>query len=114
MSRPPSGTAAPFFAALFVSNYLVVIFLLQIAAAILLLLNRYVPLALNLLAPIIVNILLIHTLMVPSGMPLAIVVTTLWSVVFLSARSAFSRLFQSRLPAKNLFFARQSLFSILG
>jgi uncharacterized membrane protein YphA (DoxX/SURF4 family) len=58
MSRPPSGTAAQFFAALFVSNYLVVIFLLQIAAAIPLLLNRYVPLALTMLAPIIVNILL--------------------------------------------------------
>ena len=102
MSPLPSGTAAQFFGALFVSNYLVVIFLLQIVSAILLLLNRYVPLALTLLAPIIVNILLIHILMVPSGMPLAIVVTVLWSVVFLSVRSAFSGLLQQRVPAQDL------------
>jgi hypothetical protein len=102
MSPPPSGTAAQFFGALFVSNYLVVIFLLQIVSAILLLLNRYVPLALTLLAPIIVNILLIHILMVPSGMPLAIVVTVLWSVVFLSVRSAFGGLLQQRVPAQGL------------
>src|SRR2546423_14867653 len=68
---PPSGTAGQFIGALFVSNYLIVVFLLQIVPAILLLINRYVPLALTLLAPIIVNILLFHALMAPSGMPLA-------------------------------------------
>jgi hypothetical protein len=96
---PPTGTAAQFFGALYVSNYLVVIFLLQIIPAILLLINRYVPLALTLLAPIIVNILLFHLLMVPSGMPLAIVVTVLWGVVFLSVPSAFAGLFQQRVVA---------------
>ena len=96
---PPTGTAAQFFGALYVSNYLAVIFLLQIIPAILLLLNRYVPLALTLLAPIIVNILLVHLLMVPSGFPLAIIVTVLWGVVFLSVRSAFVGLFQQRVVA---------------
>ena len=96
---PPTGTAAQFFGALYVSNYLAVIFLLQIIPAILLLLNRYVPLALTLLAPIIVNILLVHLLMVPSGFPLAIIVTVLWGVVFLSVRSAFAGLFQQRVVA---------------
>jgi hypothetical protein len=52
-----------------------------------------------LLAPIIVNILLVHLLMVPSGLPLAIVVTVLWGVVFLSVRSAFTGLFQRRVVA---------------
>ena len=56
-SPPPSGTAGQFVGALFVSNYLVVVFLLQLISAVLLLINRYVPLALTLLAPIIVNIL---------------------------------------------------------
>ena len=102
MSPPPAGAAAQFFGALFVSNYLVAIFLLQIVSAILLLFNRYVPLALTLLAPIIVNILLVHLLMVPSGMPLAIVVTLLWAVVFLSVRSAFNGLLQQRVPAQAL------------
>ena len=96
---PPSGTAGQFIGALFVSHYLVPIFLLQIISAVLLLVNRYVPLALTLLAPIIVNILLIHTLMLPSGLPLALVVTVLWIAVFLSVRSAFAGLFQQRVAA---------------
>src|ERR1700721_1398267 len=98
-SSPPSGTAGQFVGALFVSHYLVPIFLLQIISAVLLLVNRYVPLAVTLLTPIIVNILLIHTLMLPSGLPLAMVVTVLWIVVFLSVRSAFAGLFQQRVAA---------------
>ena len=101
-SPPPSGIAGQFAGALFASNYLVVVFLLQIVSAILLLLNRYVPLALTLLAPIIVNILLFHILMAPSGLPLAIVVTVLWIVVFLSVRSAFAGLVQQRVAAGSL------------
>src|SRR5256885_15040755 len=101
-SSPPSGTAGQFVGALFVSHYLVVVFLLQIVAAILLLINRYVLLALTLLAPIIVNILLIHILMLPSGLPLALVVTVLWILVYLSVRSAFAGLFQQRVAALEL------------
>ena len=95
----PSGTGGQFVGALFISHYLVPIFLLQVISAVLLLVNRYVPLALTLLAPIIVNILLIHILMFPSGLPLALVVTVLWIVVFLSFRSAFVGLFQQRVAA---------------
>ena len=98
-SPPLSGTLGQFVEALFVSHYLVVVFLLQLIAAILLLINRYVPLALTLLAPIIVNVLLVHILMAPSGLPLAIVVTVLWIVVYLSVRSAFTGLLQQRVPA---------------
>src|SRR5438309_1431677 len=94
----PSGTAGQFVGALFVSHYLVVVFLLQIVSAILLLINRYVPLALTVLAPIIVNILLIHILMAPSGLPLAIVVTVLGILVFLSVRSAFVGPLRQRVP----------------
>ena len=102
MSAPPSGTAGQFIGALFVSNYLVVVFLLQIIPAVLLLINRYVPLALTLLAPIIVNILLFHILMAPSGLFLAIIVAVLWIAVFMSVRSAFVGLFHQRVPAQGL------------
>src|SRR2546423_15600101 len=91
-SPPLTGTVGQFVGALFVSHYLVVVFLLQIIAAVLLLINRYVPLALIVLAPIIVNILLFHLLMAPSGLLLAIIVTVLWIVVFLSVHSAFGGL----------------------
>jgi putative oxidoreductase len=99
---PPPGTAGQFVGALFTSNYLVVVFVLQLIPAVLLLTNRYVPLALTLLAPIIVNILLFHILMASSGLPLAIIVTVLWFVVFLSVRSAFGGLLQQRVPTQSL------------
>jgi putative oxidoreductase len=99
---PPTGTAGQFVGALFVSNYLVVIFLIQLISSVLLLSNRYVPIALTLLAPVIVNILLFHVLMAPSGLVLAIVVTVLWIVTFFSVRSAFDGLWQSRVPLQGL------------
>ena len=86
----PTGVAAQFFGAIFVSHFYVVIFLLQIVLALLLLANRYVPLALTVLGPIIFNIVCIHAFMAPAGLPLAIFVTVLWVLVAYSVRSAFS------------------------
>jgi len=93
---PPSGVAGQFMGALFVSHYLVVIFALQVIAGVLLLVNRYVPLAVAILAPVIVNILSFHALMAPSGLPLALFVALLWAAIFIDVRPAFSGLFQSR------------------
>src|ERR1700730_3837545 len=72
MGPIPVGLAGQFTAALFGSHYMTVVFTCQPPAALLLPLNRYVPLALTLLAPVIVNIVLFHTFMAPSGLPLAI------------------------------------------
>ena len=99
---PPAGVAGQFTGALFVSHYLVVIFAIELIGAVLLLINRYVPLALIVLAPIIFNILVFHFLMAPSGLPLALVVTVLWVLVFLSVGPAFSGLLQQRVPAQAL------------
>src|SRR5215813_12358126 len=94
---PPDGVAGQFMGALFVSHYLTLIFALQVIGGVLLLVNRYVPLALAVLAPVIVNILSFHVLMAPSGLPLALFVAVLWAVIFINVRPAFSGLFQSRL-----------------
>jgi len=93
---PPSGVAGQFMGALFVSHYLMVIFAFQVIAGVLLLVNRYVPLAVAILAPVIVNILCFHALMAPSGLPLALFVALLWAAIFIDVRPAFSGLFQSR------------------
>ena len=93
---PPPGIAGQFMGALYVSHYLWVIFAFQVIAGVLLLANRYVPLAVALLAPVIVNILTFHALMAPSGLPLAFFVAVLWAVIFVDVRPAFSGLFQSR------------------
>jgi putative oxidoreductase len=97
---PPEGVAGQFMGALFVSHYLAVIFAVQVIAAVLLLVNRYVPLALSALAPVIVNILCFHALMAPSGLPLALFVALLWAVIFVDVRPAFAGLFQPRLQAR--------------
>jgi putative oxidoreductase len=93
---PPSGAAAQFMGAMFVTNYLLFIFAIQLIGGVLLLINRFVPLALTLLAPVIVNILLFHSLMAPSGLALALFVAILWGIVFAHVRSAFAGIFEAR------------------
>jgi membrane protein YdbS with pleckstrin-like domain len=66
---------------------------LQVAGGALLLVNRYVPLGLVLLGPVIVNILLYHIFLNPAGFALAIVVTVLWFIVFYAYRPYFSGIF---------------------
>jgi putative oxidoreductase len=97
---PPSGVAAQFMGAMFVSKYLVVVFALQLISGVMLLINRYVPLALTVLAPMIVNILLFHVLMNPAGLGLALFVAILWGVVFSSVKPAFAGIFQARVDMK--------------
>ena len=97
---PPSGIAAQFMGALYVSHYLTLIFGLQVIGGVLLLVNRFVPLAVAILAPVIVNILSFHALMAPSGLPLALFVAVLWAVIFVDVRPAFAGLFQARLQAR--------------
>jgi putative oxidoreductase len=97
---PPGGVAGQFMGALYASHYLWVIFAFQVVAGILLLANRYVPLAVAVLAPVLVNILTFHALMAPSGLPLALFVTVLWAVIFVNVRPAFTALFQSRWQAR--------------
>ena len=96
----PGGVAGQFMGALYVSHYLWVIFAFQVVAAVFLLVNRYVPLAVAILAPVIVNILVFHALMAPSGLPLALFVAVLWAVMFANVRPAFAGLFQSQLQSQ--------------
>src|SRR6185436_9403590 len=93
MGPMPAGLAGQFIGALFLSHYFWVVAALQIVGGVLLLLNRFVPLALVLLGPIIVNILLYHLFLNPAGIALAIVVTILWFIVFYGHRQYFSGIF---------------------
>jgi putative oxidoreductase len=90
---PPTGVAAQFFGALFVSHYYIVIFAVQVLGGLLLLVNRFVPLALVILGPVIVNIFFFHTLMAPAGIPLAILVVILWVIVAVRNKQHFAGLF---------------------
>jgi putative oxidoreductase len=93
---PVTGLAGEFMGALLGSHYYVIAFGTELIGRVLLLSNRYVPLALTLLGPVIVNILSFHLFLDSKNMAPAIVVTVLWFVVFSQVRSAFAGLFVAK------------------
>ena len=95
---PESQLALQYFTVLATSHYLVLVFLLQLIAGLLLLTNRFVPLALTLLAPILVNILLFHGLMDLANIGPGLLATILWLIVFNSVRRAFRGILQAKSP----------------
>ena len=96
MGPMPAGLAGQFMGALFFSHYYWVVAALQIAGGLLLLVNRFVPLALVLLGPVLVNILCYHVFLNHAGAVPAVVVTILWFIVFYANRQHFSGIFVQR------------------
>jgi hypothetical protein len=94
--QPMPDLAMQFFKVLMASHYTVPIFLIQIVSGLLFLSNQYVPVALTLIGPVIVNILLFHILMAPSGIVPGVIVAICWFFVFYSVRSAFAGIFQRK------------------
>ena len=72
------------------------IFGTQVIVGALLLSNRFVPLALALIAPVVVNIVAFHVFLAPSGRPIAAVVLVL--EVFLAW--AYRKAYRSMLAAR--------------
>jgi hypothetical protein len=97
MGPMPTGAAGQFMAAVSESHYMTVVFAIQLLGGLLLLLAQYVPLALTLLAPVIVNIILFHAFMAPEGLPLAAIATILWLLVAYPIRPVFTPLLQRNL-----------------
>lgn len=69
---------------------------MQTLAGAALLIRRFVPLALVLLAPVVVNIFAIHLFLAPSGLPHATLVAGLELFLAWSYRAAFRPLLQAR------------------
>ena len=90
--QPPTGLAGQYMGALFLSHYLTVVFALELVGGLLLLVNRYVPLALTLLGPVLVNIVLFHACLAPAGLPMALFAVVLWLIVFAGVRGSFAGL----------------------
>lgn len=61
----------------------------EVLCGLLLLLNRFVPLALVVLMPIILNILAFHAFLAPSGVPMAIVILALALYLAWAYRAAY-------------------------
>ncbi len=87
---PPSGPAGAFAGAMFATGYLfVLVKVVEIASGVLLLAGRFVPLALAILAPIVINILFFHAFLAPAGIPLPIIVLALELFLAWSYRSVY-------------------------
>ncbi|MDQ6933543.1 MAG: DoxX family membrane protein [Candidatus Eremiobacteraeota bacterium] len=96
MPPPPHipGYAGAFSAAMMSSHYVYLTAGVQLLCGVLLLLNRYVPLALVMLAAVIANILTFHITMWPQPLvPFPILVTLLWLIVAWPLRAHFAPLF---------------------
>jgi putative oxidoreductase len=94
MPEPPPNLAGDYTRVFLASGYVYVIGALQVISGLLLLIGRFVPLALTILAGIIVNILIFHALMAPEGFPPAIVITVLELFLIWRYREAFIPLFK--------------------
>src|ERR1700758_156929 len=87
----PPGAMKDFVTVLGETHYAMVVGFFQLVPGVLLLINRYVPLALTVLAAELVNILTTHILVAHSGLfPVPILVVLLWIVVFWRVRPSFA------------------------
>ena len=96
MGPMPTGVAGQFIGALFQSHYLHAVAAVQVVGGLLLLVNRFVPLALVLLGAVIANIFFYHLFMNLEGILMAILVLILWVIVFYRHRQYFSGIFVQR------------------
>jgi hypothetical protein len=103
---PPSGLAAVFLGGLAASGYMFPLIKgTEVIVGLLLLSNRFVPLALTVLAPIVVNILAFHLFLAPAGLVLPLVVTALGVYLASTERAVFAPFFRAksaeRIPASD-------------
>jgi uncharacterized membrane protein YphA (DoxX/SURF4 family) len=98
LPQPPiSGAPAQFFGALFATGYMIpLIAVTEMVAGVMLLSGRFVPLALTLLAPVIVNILAFHLFLAPAGVGVPTVVLALEAYLAWTNRAVFAPMLQMR------------------
>ncbi|MEO8901506.1 MAG: DoxX family protein [Polyangiaceae bacterium] len=94
---PPSDAAAAFMGGLFKSGYFIQLLkATEIVVGALLLSGRFVPLALILIAPVVVNIFLVHARLMPEGLPVALLLVILEAYLGFAYRDSFRALFVAR------------------
>jgi len=93
---PMEGLAGQWTQVMMQSHYLYFVSGVQVIAGALLLVNRFVPLALGVLAAVLANILTFHITMAPAGMVIPLVCTALWLFLVLQLRAYFAPLFVAR------------------
>jgi len=93
---PLQGVWGQFLGALFVSHYVWVIGATQVVSGALFLIGRYLPLAIALAGPVIVNIITYHVTMQRENAQLAILATICWLILFWWHRASFAPLWEQK------------------
>jgi putative oxidoreductase len=93
----PAGVLGEFTGVMIATKYFMLVGTFEVVGGLLLIFNRFVPLALALLAPVIVNILFVNIAMAPQGLPAGGVAAICWALVYLRHRSAFTGIWQKRM-----------------
>lgn len=92
----PPGEAGQFMTVMVHSKYMMVVGAFETVGGLLLLINRFVPLALCLLGPVIVNVLIVGVLLTQQALVPGLVVALFWFVLFGRVKSSFTGIFQAR------------------
>ncbi len=95
-SEAPPPDALAFLGVFAGSGLLTLVKLFELAAGILLVTNRFVPLALTLLAPVLVGITAYHVLLAPAGLGLVVVLLALEIALAWRYRTAFAPMLRAR------------------
>jgi hypothetical protein len=94
---PMPEKAGAFMGALAATGYMFpLIKTVEVVGGALLISNRFVPLALALLAPNVVNIVLFHAVLAPGGLPVALMVLALELFAAWSYRDAYASMLHAR------------------
>jgi len=97
---PLEGVWGQFLNALVVSHYVWIVGATQVVSGALLLAGRYVPLAIALSGPVIVNIIAYHLTMQHAGWQPAALATLCWLAVFWWYRGSFAPLWAAKPAAQ--------------
>jgi len=104
ITTPPHepGLAGAFNDLFFRSHWVYFVGAAQFTLGVLLLVNRFVPVALIMLAAFLYNSFAFHLTMAPSGLPAPAIVFALWLLVSLKYRALFAPLFVAKPAAGEL------------
>jgi hypothetical protein len=102
----PPPNAMSFLGAFAGSGFLGFVKAIELSTGLLLLANFFVPLALALLAPILVGITTFHILLEPSGLPIPLVLVALELVLAWAYRDAFAPMLRARTAAQPVLYSR--------
>jgi len=98
LPQPPmEGAAAQFLGGLASAPYFFPLLKgTEVLVGLALLANRFVPLALTVLAPITINIVAFHVLLAPEGMAMVVVIAALHLFTMWAHRAAYATVLQAR------------------